>query len=645
MRARTFAVLLVLAACRFDPAYRDLPAQPPPPACNVDQIICQGDVLEKCNADQSAFDVVDDCKSRGLVCSTSLLACANCEPGSGSCNGQVTETCKADGTGYDAGATCDPTQGFACRGGDCIELCQQADQQHSNVGCEYWAADLDNADVSASLNAASQQYAIVVSNAEPDVATNVTVDEDDAPVGQPANLRVVATATIPAGSLEVFKLGPREVDGSPDGEFNTGTGTALTRHAYRVRASMPIVAYQFNPLENVNVFSNDASQLLPVSALGSAGGASSYLALGWPQTIATSDVPSQNFGTDLRAFLAIVATRPNTHVHLQTSVRVIPGGPLTNGLDKGASTDVVLQPFEVLNLETGEFNGDFTGSAVSADQPVAVFPGSEASDAPFFTTLADRACCADHLEDQLPPVHTVGKRYALSRMPNRSKTVLAAGADIGTVDEPELYRVLAIAAGTTHVTTTLPAPNDAFDLAQGQDVVLTAHQDFLLTASQPAIVMDVQVSQQAAGIPNGLPGGDPSITYVSPIEQWRADYVLLTPDKYNFDFLVISAPSDAHVYLDGLLLDATVCDVAPGDGLTADERGSPTPPYLAYRCQLSFPIVDTTQNPPVVLPGKQNDGAHHVQADEPVGVEVYGFDSFVSYAYAGGTDLREIYVP
>jgi hypothetical protein len=643
--ARLLVALGVLAACRFDPAYRDVPAPPPAPQCNAGDVVCKGDALERCRDDQTGFDVVDDCASRGLICATSLLACAPCAPGTGSCSGQTTETCKSDGSGYDTGATCDTTQGYACRGGDCIQLCQQADQQHSNVGCEYWAADLDNAVVSASLNAASQQFAIVVSNAEPDVATDVTIDEDDAQVGQAQNLRVVATATIPAGSLEVFKLGPREVDGSPDGEFNTGTGTALTRHAYRVRSRMPIVAYQFNPLENVNVFSNDASQLLPVSALASSGGKTAYLVDGWPQTIATSSVPSQNFGVDLRAFVAIVGTRPDTHVHVQTTAKVIPGGPLASGLDPGASADVVLQPFEVLNLETGGFNADFTGSSITADQPVAVFPGSEASDAPFFTTLADRACCADHLEDQLPPVHTVGKRYALARMPSRTKVVLAAGADIGAIDEPELYRVLAVATGTTHVTTTLPPPEDAFDLEQGKDMVLVAHQDFLLTASQPAIVMDVQVSQQAAGVPNGLPGGDPSITYVSPIEQWRADYVLLTPDKYNFDFLVISAPSTAHVYLDGLLLDATVCDVGPGDGLTDAERGSPTPPYLAYRCQLSFPIIDDTQNPPVVLPGKQNDGAHHVQSDEPVGVVVYGFDSFVSYAYAGGTDLKEIFVP
>src|SRR2546430_17428551 len=83
---------------------------------------------------------------------------------------------------------------------------------------------------------------------------------------------------------------------------------------------------------------------------------------------------------------------PDTHVHVQTTARVISGGPLQSGLDVGANADFVLQPFEVLNLETGDFNGDFTGTTVSADNAVAVFPRSEASDAPFYTTLADRSC-------------------------------------------------------------------------------------------------------------------------------------------------------------------------------------------------------------------------------------------------------------
>src|SRR5207244_10445478 len=64
--------------------------------------------------------------------------------------------------------------------------------------------------------------------------------------------------------------------------------TLFRSHAYRVKSSFPVVAYQFNPLENVNVFSNDASLLKPVEALDPGGSTEGlmYAVLGWPQTIA-----------------------------------------------------------------------------------------------------------------------------------------------------------------------------------------------------------------------------------------------------------------------------------------------------------------------------------------------------------------------
>ncbi|MBV9947169.1 MAG: IgGFc-binding protein, partial [Myxococcales bacterium] len=639
--------LLAAIACRFDPPYRDVPqAVTPPPSCTPGAVQCAGAALQRCVAGSPpTWQTTEDCATRGLVCASTLAACATCAPGSIDCRGQTPVTCDPTGTTWTPGTACDTSTGHACRAGTCKQLCDVAAGELSNVGCEYWAVDLDNAVVSPSLNAAAQQYAVVVSNVQPDLPANVTVEEDDSMPGDAAHqTRVVATAAISPQSLEVFKLGPREVDGSADGTFNTGTGTALTRHAYKVTSDFPIVAYQFNPLDNVNVFSNDASQLLPVSGLNVGGRGRAYVVPGWPQTIATSDDPATNFGTDLRAFLAIVATRPDTHVHFQTTARVIAGGPFPAGVAAGSAADATLQPFEVLNLETGDFNADFTGTTIDADQPVAVFPGSEASDAPMFTTLASRFCCADHLEHQTAPVRAVGKSYVLAKMPNRTQAVIAAGANIGEVDEIEYYRVVAASGGTTHVTTTLPSPWDAFDLAgEGDSKVIPSKTDFMLQASQPAMVLDVQSSQDAGGVPRGLPGGDPSTALVSPREQWRADYILLTPDKYIFDYLVITAPSDAHVYVDGLLLDPADPSVTPADGLTAARRGSPVAPFLTYRDQLSFPIIDDTQPPPNnVLPGRQNDGVHHVQADAPVGVLAYGFDSFVSYAYAGGTQLTVI---
>ena len=97
---------------------------------------------------------------------------------------------------------------------------------------------------------------------------------------------------------------------------------------------------------------------------------------------------------------------------MRTTARIVSGGPsfLPQGTPKGGTIEVTLQPFEVLNLETGDFNADFTGTIVTADKPVVAFPGSEASDAPFFSTLAERQCCADHLEEQADRQDRRGRR-------------------------------------------------------------------------------------------------------------------------------------------------------------------------------------------------------------------------------------------
>jgi hypothetical protein len=603
----------------------------------VPGVLCAKGQLVRCEDDGTTVTVLDDCVAKNLACAPTLLTCTPCLPGFAKCgDSNDVMTCNAQGQTYGPGQTCDGNNGVACRNGQCVNLCQEADDQHSNVGCEYWAADLDNAVISPSLNAAAQQYAIVVSNVEGELPAKVTVDEDDSLPGQPAEVRLVGTATVAPRNLEVFKLGPREVDGSADGTFNTGPGTFLSRHAYRVKSNVPIVAYQFNPFQNVNVFSNDASMLLPVSALGGGPG-HSYVVAGWPQTIARTNNANTNFGIDLSGYLAIIATRPDTHVHLKATVRVIPGPPaLPNGIPANSEMDFTLQPFEILNLETSDFNADFTGSIIDSDQPVAVFPGSEASDAPFYDSLANRFCCADHLETQLFPIRTAGQAYVASRMPNRTKAVIAAGANIGQIDEPEIYRAVATRSGVTHVTTSLPPPDSAFDLADiGDSHLMTVHEDFTLKASQAVILSDMQVSQEASGVLRGLPGGDPSLSLLVPVEQWRTDYVLFTPDKYVFDFLVITAPADAHVFLDGAAVDGTFCE----------KGANGTSAYVAYRCELSFPVIDPTKSPPNnVSPGRQNDGVHHVQADEPIGVIAYGFDSFVSYAYAAGTELKEINV-
>jgi hypothetical protein len=637
------ALGVTVHGCVFDPGDRWI-YEPTTGACETGVFRCTAERLERC--DDAVWEPVDHCTKKALVCAAALGACATCVPGSTSCDGQTTRQCLDDGSGWEETGACDESLGEACRGGVCQQLCAVAVQERSNVGCEYWAADLDNADVGDASNAAAQQYAIVVSNAQPDVTAIVTIEQDDSLPGEENAPIEIAREEIPPRSLRTFKLGPREVDGSPPGTFNSGTHSALTRNAYRIRSTFPVVGYQFNPLSNVGVFSNDASLLKPREAVepDTDEVADAYVVLGWPQTIASTDDPRTNFNpedpVDLRAFLTLIGTRENTTVRVRPTTRILgaPGIPETL---PGEELELTLDPFDVLNLETDDFNADFTCTVVAANGPVVAFSGSEASDAPYFDTLTERACCADHLEEQLDHIRTAGQHFVVAVTPNRTVALKASGAAVGVAEQFDYFRVIAMTNAGARFTTSLSPEH--FELpARGDYGDLVSNRAFVLTSDAPVMMMNVSPSQQAAGVPDKLPGGDPSTLVVPPIEQFRSTYVFLTPDKYAFDFVRIAAPADATVVFDGILLeDIPSCVTEPAG--TVEQPLTAPQDWVVTICELSSPIIDPTKAAPDdLMPGIQNDGVHLVESDRKIGVLVDGFDRFVSYAYAAGTELTFI---
>jgi hypothetical protein len=647
---------------------------------SIETQACEGDVHRSCTSNGEFLEPAsEDCGAMGQICVEGIW-CAACVPDTQLCDGNDVVMCSHDGSETTVLETCDISMGFTCRDGSCVNLCDEAIQQRSYVGCEFYAADLDNAAIGAGRDASSQQYAVVVSNPGA-LPTEVTVEVDTRPFGAESVPREIEHVTIGPGDLEVFTLPRREVDGSssfatcssdatcgvdegcwcsggvapgagatdcrcrnsPTAHgLNDGTHSALTPNAYRIRSTIPIIAYQFNPLDNVGVFSNDASLLLPTSAIGR-----DYVVVSWPQTIANSSNPAEDFDTsrldeDLRAFLTIVGTTEGQHVTvtLGGEVREVVGlGDFTGPLMAGRVLDFDMGMFDVVNLETHGFNADFTGTQITSNGGVSVFTGSEASDAPRVEDVGNRQCCADHLEEQLFPTNTMGLRFFIGRTPARSTALNAAfvtADSVGDFNEPEYVRVVAVEEGLTTVTTTIPFPGDYFELHQYESVIIEANQDFFMSADKRLGVVQVMASQQATGIANIYPGGDPSLIAIPPIDQYRQDYVFLTPSFYAFDFITIVAPADADILLDGQPLDPLACTSGPADGVHG--RDDPPEEWLVYRCQLSFPDVIGVPNVRVE-DGIQNDGYHTLQATQDVSLVVSGFDSFVSYAYAGGLNL------
>ena len=620
--------------------------------CEPGSYKCVGHTAMRCVGDGSGYTVETDCSLKGQRCTT--RGCLFCDPGVKFCKGQDLMMCNSEGSAYLAKPllTCDASKGEICEVPRCVQACERAAKNRSYVGCEYWAVDLDNAVVSSG-SAAAQQFAVALSNPS-SLAASVTVSINEAAPGVAAKTKVVTTRTVKPNGLEVILLPSREVDGSPAGQFNTGGGTALTSNAYKIVSSAPIIAYQFNPLSNAGVFSNDASLLVPTPALTKDSKnliGAPYLVMGWPQTIATSSNPKQNFGDDLRAFLTIVGTRDKTQVQVQLSTAIVGDKEgKVKAAKKGDTVTYTLGPYDVLNLETGGFNADFTGTKVVTDKPVAVFSGSEASDVPDFDDLTTRKCCADHLEQQLFPETTFGRVFIALTTPMRSEALFNAGATITVAkSEKDYFRVISDDEQPA-ITTNLPGFTSV-QLRRGEVKRLDADRDFTIEATDPISVGQFVAGQDEVGIPSTLPGGDPSFILLPPVEQFRKDYLFLTPDKYSFDFIMVGAPKGATVTLDGRPLKAG-CDSSLGKKLCCKvgtvgsvrmgvEVGKTE--FVSYKCQLSFPTVQMTRTPPDnLLPGEQNDGIHRLKSDQAVGLVVYGFDAYVSYGYPGGTDLALI---
>jgi IgGFc binding protein len=675
VRALGLALCVCLAACEFAPRRIELPVLParadadaglPKFNCQDENSHgCQGSVHVTCARRVEFLEALEqDCAASGQICDVER-GCITCKPGTrhcrdctnnpDDCNPNIVEACDDQGASFSEVEECGLTQPDVCYQDSCINACQLAQTQNNYAGCQFFAADLDNAAIDDMNNASAQQYAVVVANPQR-VPVEVRVDLNDAPFGMPVHATEVDTKLVAPGDLEVFKLPRREVDGSSETGINDGTDSAISSNAYRVTSNYPISAYQFNPLENVNVFSNDASLLLPVPALGT-----EYTVVGWPQTIGNSSDPAQDFdhtssNEDLRAFLTILGAKDKTHVRIELGNQVMMVLPTEyfGPQNDGDVIEMDIGPFDVINLETAMTNSDFTGTFVQTTQPVAVFVGSEASDVPRFNTYPMRQCCADHLEEQLLPDSSAGTQYAVGRMPSRTHALNNAalpGAPLGVaeVDEPEWIRVVTIAAGNTRIRTTLDPPDNDFTLPMRGDAILRADRDFIIESDRPIQVLEALASQGVTGIPKQYPGGDPSIITVPPVEQFRKDYIFLTPDKYAFDFVTIVAPPDAEIEMDG----APLPDSCESSDMPLTSTLNPQTAWVVHRCQLSFPQVTNGTSggglmgglaPSIVkvLPGDQHDGAHTIVSNQPVSIVVYGFDRFVSYAYVGGLNLTAL---
>jgi len=618
---RTFPALASIAlvavsfgcSVRSGPSGRD--AGPPVPidgsVCEDGDLVCgPGETVQRCMGGERVD--VETC-SGDFVCAEGL-GCVTCRPGFYQCQGSDLYVCNSAGDGYDLEASCAGDEICTAGGlvGMCAGACEEAIANRSNIGCTYWAVDLDNEEARgiASNDAWSQPFAVAIANPS-DVTATVRVFLNDAPVGAvPVERQVFMGQVMPRDVLEI-RLDQREVDGPMDVGPDE-RGTWLSSHAYRIESNYPVVAYQFNPI--IQDFSNDASLLLPQSGLDT-----EYRVLGWP----TAN-PVELGGIDIEgipdhSYVTIVGTQPNTEVTVTLGGDIV-GDQYGLGIGPASAGETVtwtLGPFDVLNLESDGIPGDMTGTVVQSTHPVVVFSGGERGLAPVSmdgipvppSGEPDNVCCTEHLEEQVYPTTAWGRDFVMTRSPQRGRTWA----------EPDIYRVMADRVAT-NVTTNLPGADASFTPGPGEWREFYAQESFVMRADAPVSIEQILVSQAWVADWRSGHGGDPSMILFPPFQQYREDYVFLTPSTFSADYVVISMPVGTSVLLDG-------------EDINGDE-------FMMLCTYELAGEIDGTMYQAVTCPVE--DGAHTIDATMPVGISVYGYYNVGSYGYAGGSDLEQI---
>ncbi len=603
--------------------------------CSSGTTQCNGNTFQTCTG--GSWETTNQCP---VLCDNDL-GCVVCDPDARFCDDDNVMVCNAVGTGSTTAETC--TGDAHCSNGACVDLCASAAENESYIGCEYFAVDLDNAvevldhpfpqlpqlfPCSMSYPGSIQTTSIMVcwdgtdsaGLCDPDNTCpgGYTCQLPTAPVcildaahsafaivvSNPQSFPVEVTLSNGAGTTQTVTVAAGQVSALypqqmsfPDQSVDR---SSLAKLGYRIVADAPIVAYQFNPLNNVDVFSNDGSLLIPRHTWDV-----EYYVMSWA-TLTRRDQAPPDLTNDYNSYLTVVAAEDGTMVEVTPSAGVRGNGAI-GAIAPGVATTFTLNAFDVLNLE-GIADADLTGSRVRSldDKPVAVFGGHEAivvvqNPAPN-PSLPRGPCCADHVEDSMFPTSTWGKTFAIAR------------SQVRNADADHL-RIMGQRAGTA--VTFMPAPTmvsgncGALDAGQFCEVKITA--DTAITATEPILVghyLESTIWTDAIGS-TSAGSGDPSMSIAVPAEQFRTDYAILVPSQYAMNFVAIATTATGAVRIDG---NDVTAQLQPFGGS-----------YKGGRIAVTA-------------------GQHTTACPGTCGIEVMGYSDAVSYLFAGGLDLRQIVV-
>jgi hypothetical protein len=571
------------------------------PVCAFGQIICEGNTAKTC-------DGHGNYTTPGTSCATCKdgLGCVQCVPNSGVCSFNLAKVC--DATGSWGGTFVCEGPGMSCQPDGCKGPCSPTSLGMSYQGCDFWPTVTANDVWSDRTNGNGFHFGVLLGNVSADKATVKITGPlvDQSIVIAPGEVSAVPLPWVP--ELKGADWSMPYLPSSPTQNVNK------VGSAYRLRSNVPIIAYQFNPLEGKIAgatgcpvlpgesnecysYSNDASLLIPAHALSS-----SYVVTGY-HAWHRDPFPVNGSGKlNMGDFIAVTAMQTNTEVTvaLRPNQSVLASSTFPR-FTTGGTTTFWMGQGQVLELFTpGASDSDtFSGTEISTknNKAIQVLSGVACASIP-----EDVSPCG-HIEDPVLPLETLGKDYVVPVL-------------LGSNGMPAAHTIRVQSISDNTALTFEPASFNGVTLNRGEVLEIPkVTVDVRIASTTPCAVtqyLNGRGDFTKAGFDPQNVGG-PSQMSVVPSAQFRTDYSFVASPYYDLNFVAVIAPTGASVSLDQQ-------PIAPDQFFTAVGASG-------MSVARSLPLL-------------QNNRVHVIHADKPVGILVYGYNSYSSYTYAGGLDLK-----
>jgi hypothetical protein len=561
-----------------------------PPACAFGQIICEGELAKTCDG-QGGYSTTKICKT-AEQCKDGL-GCVVCVPGSGACENDVATVCNGAGSAMVSFACAGPA--MSCDPDGCHGACSPTVLGPGYIGCDFWPTV--SANNAWSAQGEGFRFGVVVGNTSATAMATISVSGNGTALQYqlgPAKVKAIVLDWV--ASLK----GPTWA--TPDVPIGPEQSAMAAGSAYEIRSDVPLIAYQFNPLESrldpsplacpvlpgetvCSSHSGDAALLLPAHVLSSSYVVSGYHA--WTRGVRMGD------------FVAVTATRDDTDVEFrfrpnQTILRA----PYLPALATGAPVHLNMNAGDVVELFTpGGLEAEtLSGTVVTstARKPISVLSGIGCASIP-----EDGLC--SHLEEYVMPSETLGKDYILTSL----------SVEPGTL-RPYRLRIQATADATA---ITFDPPNyNAVTINRGEVLEIPqADAPMHVSSTVPFAATQYPFGWGAWASARGLTTyfGGPSQLAAVPVSQFRSSYLFAASPLHENSYVEVIAQTGSVVTLDGEPIASDSFVAVGASGMSIGRQS-----------------LDPTA------------GVHAIRSDTPFGIVVYGHGSYASYAYSGGLDLR-----